>query len=140
MVAEAPREPSRGASVRPCPVGGSVNARTLTVLLSLALLLMACATGGEGDLRSARDLHRIEINELAAFRSFTAYSAIQRLRPHWIPRIQGVSVSDGRTGMKELQEIRGSAITWLSMDPQTGGVFIQLKTRIRRSPKDLPGG
>ena len=85
-------------------------------LFALALLVAACAgTGGGATPRSSSDV--ITLEELEAVESFSAYDAINRLRPQWLrSRVPGqdpvVFIDGSRLGGPEvLRSIRVSTLS-----------------------------
>ncbi len=59
----------------------------------LAVALAACASSGAGGSSGVGDRNRISAEELADLTGFSAYDAVQRLRPQWL-RARGGDASD----------------------------------------------
>jgi len=54
------------------------------ILFVLTLLASACATGGSGSNEPQRDRNRLTAEELEPLVQFSAWDAVQRLRPMWM--------------------------------------------------------
>jgi hypothetical protein len=56
----------------------------LGILLLLLFSAAACTTGGSGSSEPRRDRNRLVQEELDEWNQFTAWDAVQRLRPMWM--------------------------------------------------------
>jgi len=56
----------------------------LGFLTLLVLVLSACASGGSGSGEARRDRNALVAEELEPLIQFTAWDAVQRLRPNWM--------------------------------------------------------
>jgi len=58
--------------------------RRIAFLLLMVLVASACATGGSGPSEPKRDRNLLSAEELAPLLQFSAWDAVQRLRPVWL--------------------------------------------------------